>query len=1151
MLDTRARSLRDRVTTVRVEAPAHVDDIVVRHADGASRYIQVKLGVRQGEAAWDGMWRSLSRQLATIGDVDRLGIVLGDAGSLAANLRECARRTEGADAAEWRGRLNLEQAALIDAVEGVLGCDHAQALRLFGRIDVEVMTEPMLERDLPPIWMPEVPDPASLHGLLRDLVGAAAPTRAILDATGVRAHLRERHGIVIPEDASWGAQRYRDAMLDTLRISVPGTDLVRTVEDGFVWPTATRPAADARPDFDDDRGRWRLGAEPDGVDLSTFPSPELGKLVVVAGPGFGKSTLLLALSARALSLGLLPVLVTAPDLSSSDLEVVEHLQSAVNRAYDVSIDWRLASDAGLTVLLIDGLDEVGSDRRSVILDRLRRYSALHRSVDWILTVRDAAALSAPAGAKLVELSPLDDATVHRFVAVYRPGDGDVVRRLEALFESQPEMRRLSRIPLFLTMLLATVGRTGRIPRSRTDVIEDYLALLWDPARFKPSDRIATDPAMMRDVAQRAAFDALERDEIGVSQRLLERMLHRRPEATGSRTVIEDLVRCGVLRRPEPSRYEFPFPIVQEYLAGCHLVEERAEGIPGRLAALAKRPWAQAIQFALERHPDPAFVVDDLLDQPDDAFDTHARLLGRCVANGMRVTVAQRRAVMLRLVALWDPDSFWKARAVGNLIADGFARPLAPELRECLSRRRLLHTGGGRILREAADASLTMEVLRSFLGEETSPPLNLSEFQPEVDRVGGEAFALYVEAARASCGLPERIDGVTALVDHLSGDHVRQRDVLDAVGDAALPALVRAAALAKARPDQSTADVAALVRETLRDDSFMAAPVAAAAALRMGVPAGDMVRWAMEVGDSTGPEFIGKAISACEPGRRPALIEEVLSDPALEGPVLEHALAFAVSHGSGAAFEGILERFGDLGREMVATACALLGHFPTIEAAERLRAALGTRSWDAAERDAISSGLRTGLTGRLEILSLSCGTVEATRMHPGSRLLIPLLSEWADLGDQDAFDRLRMTLDLVRIGHEGAIADVRPRLAAVLTANERSGRDVHDRDLVVGHAIEALQDRGDPLSLGELEAIARTRTHNARTSALRAIARQGTVAACDSMMALYPDLTDAASRDALLDALRALASRLGLRVMLAGDELTTGPSDPARPATGEA
>ena len=159
------------------------------------------------------------------------------------------------------------------------------------------------------------------------------------------------------------------------------------------------------------------------------------------------------------------------------------------------------------------------------------------------------------------------------------------------------------------------------------------------------------------------------------------------------------------------------------------------------------------------------------------------------------------------------------------------------------------------------------------------------------------------------------------------------------------------------------------------------------------------------------------------------------------------------------------------------------------------------------------------------------------MHPGTRLLLPLLAEWSAETDYEPCDALRMSLDLVRLGQDGALADVRPRLAAAVAAPLTNARDIHFQDHVIGNAVELLQERRDPLSLTELEEIARSRTHNARSSALQAIARQGTRLACESLMGLYPELTDASSRDSLLNALQTLATQLGLRLTVEGELLT--------------
>src|SRR3954464_704188 len=74
MLDTRARPIGDRVISVRVEAPDHVAAIVVRYAEGATGYIQAKLSLRQGDAAWDGLWRAVARQGQSLGAIDRIGL---------------------------------------------------------------------------------------------------------------------------------------------------------------------------------------------------------------------------------------------------------------------------------------------------------------------------------------------------------------------------------------------------------------------------------------------------------------------------------------------------------------------------------------------------------------------------------------------------------------------------------------------------------------------------------------------------------------------------------------------------------------------------------------------------------------------------------------------------------------------------------------------------------------------------------------------------------------------------------------------------------------------------------------------------------------------------------------------------------------------
>ena len=52
LIDSQLHMANDRVIEVRVEAPEHVDDIVVHHADGGRSYIQAKEQLKINGEEW-------------------------------------------------------------------------------------------------------------------------------------------------------------------------------------------------------------------------------------------------------------------------------------------------------------------------------------------------------------------------------------------------------------------------------------------------------------------------------------------------------------------------------------------------------------------------------------------------------------------------------------------------------------------------------------------------------------------------------------------------------------------------------------------------------------------------------------------------------------------------------------------------------------------------------------------------------------------------------------------------------------------------------------------------------------------------------------------------------------------------------------------
>jgi predicted NACHT family NTPase len=257
------------------------------------------------------------------------------------------------------------------------------------------------------------------------MVGGASRVRDSFNAAMLRARLKNEHDIEISEPLEWGAAHYRSIVSGRAVIEVPGTGMVKRVADAFLWPKARRYDRTRKSDFDDETPSSVIGVRSDQVDLSFFPSFGLDRVVVVAGPGFGKSVLSLALAAQTITRGLLPAVLSIPELSRLDIGIGEYPQDQVNKIHQVAIDWMAAAESGLLVLLLDGLDEVSSARRVIILERIKIFSLRYPATPWLLTVRDAAALAAPTDALLFELEPLDDDAISRFVTFYRPDNPDL------------------------------------------------------------------------------------------------------------------------------------------------------------------------------------------------------------------------------------------------------------------------------------------------------------------------------------------------------------------------------------------------------------------------------------------------------------------------------------------------------------------------------------------------------------------------------------------------------------------------------------------------------------------------------------------------------------------------------------------------------
>jgi hypothetical protein len=498
--------------------------------------------------------------------------------------------------------------------------------------------------------------------------------------------------------------KYRNALARLGYIEIPGSGISGPIAELFVWPRLRDYERTRRTDFEDEDPRAFSRDLISTFDLSTFPSESLSRCIIVAGPGFGKSALLEAVRNRLLQGDLVPAIIPVALLAASQLDVLSYLTDHTNQEFNVFIDWAKLCENGQAVVLFDGLDEVPLASRQSALERINRFDARYERTAWALTVRDPAVLTGPAEARIFEIQALDDSDVVTFANAWKKRlphvDGwELTRRLDAY----PDLKLLVRIPLFLCLLFATWQSGTPLPKSRRELIEAYLHNFFKPERRKAAIADDIDSTVFRETAERIAFNSLERQEIGTSEQDVLATIKLEVDSRSADVIFDRFIKLGVLKRTGPTRLQFPFPIIQEYLAGCYIVRKEAHTLQTRTNDAIQRPWAQVIQFALELHSDASPIIQNMLSRKDDAFHTTLRLVGRCIVNGARVTPELHADIATRLAHIWPYGSWELRERVGSLVADGFVSPLLPEVRQCLSHTWLLQSGVDQVVCSLKDA----------------------------------------------------------------------------------------------------------------------------------------------------------------------------------------------------------------------------------------------------------------------------------------------------------------------------------------------------------------------------------------------------------------------------------------------------------------
>lgn len=1134
---------RERVIEIRVEAPSDVDDIVVLYADGHTQYLNVKTDITLGSDPWKALWKSLSTQFkrAEFGVDDQLSIVLEGLTPLAKNLREiCQRAASSLNETAFRRSLAEAHAKLFSGIESLVGSSD-ELLEILRRTNVQILSEEQISDEFSRRRLGgKFVLPASLLTTLRDIAGGGARVRALFRAAQLRRRLMLEHEINLLEPAEWGLPAYRATVVATARINIPGTSVSGSTEDLFVWPRAQFYERPQLSDFDDEDQLERAYENSALVDMQAFPSEHLNRCVVVAGPGHGKSALLSAVAGCLAKGPYVPVLVPLASLAASQTSVIEFLTTQVNRDFDIKADWQRLAEQGLVVMLFDGLDEIPLSARPALLRRIDTFSARYPTAPWMLTVRDPSVLSEPSDARIIELLPLNDEDMLRFVETMRKSlsiiDAYVfISRLQV----HPDIKRLARIPLFLSILLTTVkDESINLPSTRSDLIEGYLKTLFSPHIHKVVANGGDTIGSLREVAETLAFERLERQEIGASEREVRELISRVSKTSAEADQLFERLRAnGILRQQSSIRLQFPFPIVQEYLAACYLLRRAPDSLSTRIDDAIQRPWAQVIQFALEQHPDPAPVIRTMLERSDDAFCTGLRLVGRCVANGARVNSSIRDEVTDRLVQFWVGASYGARSRVGGLIAESFSRPMRPTLRQAVHNSWLMHDGGGQIVSNENDQELTMSVLNGIMSGKLDRFILYHSFKPAVSAAGDVAFKAILDRFHKTDVIAQQ-EGLGSLFGHFLPNSVSNELVLAAAGDDRLPRKLRLQILSINGPPISEESIG-LIRSAFsqedEDELWSAIRL-----LNVHPKLDDELKRVLQDEQLSLERrkkiagFISQLFSTVS--ERTIFITNCIAEANIHPDILDIIQLYSARYGDRLALTQLIEKMVDGQIELAAHAVSLFGHHP-----DRL---LAERAADLAEAHVhnVQSVLRMGnaaTTGMLYIYEMDYwfgGALRHAAPHAGIGRWMQLVEKWSDRDDLSTVQKLELLTSASKLGSIRA----RSKLRAEVLILDPDSADFELGDNyghVMSNAIREVLRTAPPLPLYHGEKFVRAKRPNVPQVGTAAIIAHGNHEALHLLLKLHGEVTEWFVRSTLEDAIESLSAKLSIAVRRDGSILS--------------
>jgi hypothetical protein len=321
-------------------------------------------------------------------------------------------------------------------------------------------------------------------------------------------------------------------------------------------------------------------------------------LMVLGGPGAGKSTFLRRMGLEALKgkkgkfqHACIPVFIELKKFNTGEINIDKEIAEEFRICGFPSHEEFTAKalEQGKLLILLDGLDEVPTERMNEAILQIQNFVDLHDQNRFITSCRVAAPRHNFRRFTDVEMADFDDAQIEKFITNWfrsEPQTGqDCWQKLNN--DEHRSAKELTQTPLLLTLVCLLYQRSRKFPTNRATLYERALRVLleeWTAEKGIPHEDIyrGLDTKRKEMMLSEIAHHAFQADRLFLPRReisnqieqLLKEMLPDEKFIDGTAVLKSIEVQHGVLVERAEGIYSFSHLTLQEYLTAQYIDDHR-------------------------------------------------------------------------------------------------------------------------------------------------------------------------------------------------------------------------------------------------------------------------------------------------------------------------------------------------------------------------------------------------------------------------------------------------------------------------------------------------------------------------------------------------------------------------------------------------